>query len=293
MRRKKSKFSIPAKYLLFVLCALCMAAMFVTYTTGASAGPINAAASYIFVPMQKGINAIGTFFSNKSDRFQTLESVMEENEKLKQQVDDLSAQINAIKLEQYELEELRELYELDQKYSSYKKVGANIIGKDSGNWFHTFLIDKGEKEGIEKDMNVIAGNGLVGIVTDIGPHYAKVRAIIDDASKVSGMVLSTSSNCVVNGDLKMMNEDCMISFTNLKDKNDKVKNGDQVVTSNVSDKYLPGILIGYVSSTKMDSNNITKSGTITPAADFEHLREVLVVLKKKTDAFSDDAETKK
>ena len=73
----------------------------------------------------------------------------------------------------------------------------------------------------------------------------------------------------------------------MKDADDKVKKGDQVVTSYVSDKFLQGILIGYVSETEMDSNNITKSGTITPAADFEHLREVLVILDKKTDATSD------
>ena len=162
---------------------------------------------------------------------------------------------------------MRELYKLDQKYPNYKKVAANVIGKDSGNWFNVFLIDKGKKDGIEKDMNVMAGNGLVGIVIDVGPHYAKVRSIIDDTSKVSGMVLSTSGNCIVNGDLQAMN--------------------DQVVTSYVSDKFLQGILIGYVSETEMDSNNITKSGTITPAADFEHLREVLVILDKKTDATSD------
>ncbi len=136
-------------------------------------------------------------------------------------------------------------------------------------------------------MNVMAGNGLVGIVIDVGPHYAKVRSIIDDTSKVSGMVLSTSGNCIVNGDLQAMNDNCEITFKNLKDADDKVKKGDQVVTSYVSDKFLQGILIGYVSETEMDSNNITKSGTITPAADFEHLREVLVILDKKTDATSD------
>lgn len=286
-QRKKTKFSIPARYLLLGLCGLCIITMFLTHSTGTTAGPLNSVASYIFVPMQKGINAVGTFFSNKSDRFQTLESVTAENEELRAQVEKLSTELNTIKLEQYELEDLRKLYELDQKYPNYKKVGANVIGKDSGNWFNTFLIDKGKKDGIEKDMNVIAGNGLVGIVIDVGPHYAKVRSIIDDASKVSGMVLSTSSNCIVNGDLKTMNEECKITFTNLKDEKDKVKKGDQVVTSYVSDKYLQGILIGYVSDTVMDSNNITKSGTITPAADFEHLREVLVILDKKTDATSD------
>ena len=84
-----------------------------------------------------------------------------------------------------------------------------------------------------------------------------------------------------------MNEDRVIQFSELKDTENQIKEGDQIVTSNVSDKYLPGISIGYISEAKMDSNNITKSGTITPSADFEHLREVLVILDKKTDAVAD------
>lgn len=287
MKRRKTKFSIPARYLLLGLCGVCILIMLITYSAGGSGGPLNTVASYIFVPMQKGINSVGTFFSNKADRFQTLEDVMDENEELKEQVTKLTTELNTVKLEQYELDDLRELYQLDEQYSNYKKVGAHVIGKDSGSWFHTFLIDKGSKDGIEKDMNVIAGSGLVGIVIDVGPHYAKIRSIIDDRSKVSGMVLSTSDTCIVKGDLESMNENRTIQFSELKDSDDKIKSGDQVVTSNVSDKYLPGILIGYISDAKMDSNNITKSGTITPAADFEHLREVLIILDKKTDAVSD------
>ena len=53
------------------------------------------------------------------------------------------------------------------------------------------------------------------------------------------------------------------------------------MTSNISDKYLPGILIGYISSINKDANNLTKSGYITPAVDFEHLEEVLVILEQK------------
>ncbi|MCI5740934.1 MAG: rod shape-determining protein MreC [Lachnospiraceae bacterium] len=287
MKRKKTKFSIPARYLLLGLCGIFIFVIFLSYSAGTSGGPLNSVASYIFVPMQKGINSVGTFFSNKSDRFQTLEEVMDENEKLQEQVEKLTTELNTTKLEQYELEDLRNLYQLDQQYSNYKKTGAHVIGKGGSNWFNIFLIDKGSKDGIEKDMNVIAGSGLVGIIIDVGPHYAKVRSIIDDSSKVSGMVLSTSDSCIVKGDLKSMNEDRVIQFSELKDTENQIKEGDQIVTSNVSDKYLPGISIGYISEAKMDSNNITKSGTITPSADFEHLREVLVILDKKTDAVAD------
>ena len=285
--RRKSKFFLPARYLLLIMSGVCIIIMLLSFTLNISGGPLNAAAGYVFVPMQEGINKVGTWISDKAANLKNLSDVMAENENLQNQVDELTTELNTIKLEQYELDNLRELYNLDQKYPSYEKVAANVIGKNSGNWFNTFTIDKGSNDGIEVDMNVMAGSGLVGIVTDVGPNYAKVTSIINDTSKVSGMVLSTSGNCIVNGDLQAMNDNCEITFKNLKDADDKVKKGDQVVTSYVSDKFLQGILIGYVSETEMDSNNITKSGTITPAADFEHLREVLVILDKKTDATSD------
>ena len=61
-----------------------------------------------------------------------------------------------------------------------------------------------------------------------------------------------------------------------------VNNGDKIVTSNISDKYLPGILIGYAKDVDTDSNNLTQSGYLVPAVDFEHLQEVLIITQKKT-----------
>lgn len=95
------------------------------------------------------------------------------------------------------------------------------------------------------------------------------------------MILTTSDRCIVHGDLQEMNENQNVLFNNLKDSDDEVAVGDPVVTSYISDKYLQGILIGYISTIEVDSNNLTKSGTITPAVDFEHIEEVLVILDKK------------
>lgn len=279
--RRKSKFTIPTKYILIVLTVLCIVAMYVSFTMNLSGGPLNSVAGTVFGPMQRGLNSIGTWVTDKTDNLKKLKDVMKENEDLQSQVDELTSELNTIKLEQYELDNLRDLLDLGQKYPDYKKVAANVIGKDTGNWFSTFLIDKGSKDGIEKDMNVIAPGGLVGIVIDTGPHYAKVRSIIDDISSVYGQVLSTSDLCMVNGDLQTMSEDQTIELKSLNDSDDEVKSGDQIVTSNVSSKYVPGILIGYIDKIGMDSNNLTKSGTVTPAVDFEHLQEVLVILDKK------------
>ena len=132
-------------------------------------------------------------------------------------------------------------------------------------------------------MNVIADGGLVGIVTNTGKDWATVRSIIDDSSNVSASVTSISQNCIVTGDLQMMDEG-KIRFIQLTDKENQVQEGDKVVTSSVSSKFLKGILIGYVSEVEDDANNLTKTGTIIPAVDFENIQEVLVIKQLKQQA---------
>ena len=279
-RRRKARFQIPAKYVLFSLSVLCVLAMFASFLFEIPFTPLHTVAGYVFIPMQKGINQVGTWVSDRAANIQELRDIMEENERLQAQVDELTTELNNYKLEQYDIQDMRELLSLDEQYN-YKKIGATVIGKDAGNWFNTFIIDKGTEDGIEVDMNVIAGSGLVGIVTDVGPNYANVRSIIDDRNSVSAMVLATSNNCIVNGSLEMMSENQTIEVKNLIDDEDKVTVGDQIVTSYTSSKYVPGLLVGYISELKMDANNLTKSGSMTPAVDFEHVKNVLVILDKK------------
>ena len=259
--RRKPKFTFPARFLLIALTILCLGMVYASYALDITGSPLNTVAGYVFIPMQRGINYVGRFISDKADNLNDLRDVMEENAQLKAQVDELTAELNTIKLEQYELDNLRELLSLDQKYPSYKKVAASVIGKDAGNWFSVFTIDKGKNDGIEVD--------------------ARVRSIIDDVSKISAMVVTNNDRCIVHGDLQEMNASQRILFTDLKDSKDEVTEGAEVVTSNISDKYLQGILIGNIGEFKKDANNLTKSGTLTPAVDFEHLEEVLVILDKK------------
>ena len=243
-------------------------------------GPLRAVANYTIVPMQNGINTIGMWMNDLTQNFDTLEEMRAKNKELQAKVDDLTVKNNMLQQEKHELERLRELYELDQKYGDYEKVGARVTANDSGNWFSSFIIDKGEKDGIQVDMNVMAGVGLVGIVTEVGPNWARVRSVIDDASNVSALVLSTSDKCIVSGDLTLMQKG-KIQFEQLPNNDNEIKVGEQVVTSHISSKYLPGILIGYISKIEVDSNNLTRSGYITPAVDFQHLQEVLVITTTK------------
>ena len=279
--RNIKKKQIESRHMLFILSAVCVLAIFFSLVFNINGGPLKTIAGYVFVPMQQGINNTGAWIFDKANDFRTLSDVLKENEELQAQVDELQKLLTDCKLSQYELEHLRELLALDEKYPSYEKVAASVIAKDSGNWFSTFTINRGSEDGIEAGMNVIAGSGLVGIVTDVGPNYAKVRSIIDDSSNVSAMIATTGDNFNVSGNLQSMNESMVISFSGLKDEDDHGKVGDHVVTSYVSDQYQQGILIGYISSIEKNSNNLTKTGTITPVVDFEHLEDVLVITKLK------------
>ena len=180
-------------------------------------------------------------------------------------------------------------YIIDRKSADYPKVAARIISKDPGNWYDTFMINKGSKDGIRVDNNVIAGKGLVGIVTEVGSNWATVRSIIDDSSNVSAMTVGTDDNCVVEGDLELIDEG-KLRFTQLYDKEDKVTVGEQVVTSNISEKYVEGLFIGYVSDIQLDTNNLTKSGTIVTPVDFQHLKDVFVITVNKKDSTEEGAE---
>ena len=280
VKRKGEKFTLPGKYLLFILTIVCTGLIILTFSTNFLSAPISAIGGFVVVPLQEGISKAGSWLSTRSEELVEIRSLLKENEELKAQVDELTMENIRLQQDRYELTNLRELYDLDAQYEDYDKVGARIIAKDTGNWFHSFTIDKGYNDGLAIDMNVMAGSGLVGRIIAVGPNWSKVLSIIADNSNTSGIVLATSDNLIVTGDLELY-ADGVISFEKLVDSADRVVEGDKIVTANVSDKYLPGILIGYISAINVDANNLTKSGLITPAVDFEHLEEVLVITETK------------
>lgn len=280
VKRRGERFTIPSKYLLFILTILCTGMMLMTFSTDFFNIPLNTVAGYVIVPFQRGISSVGGWLAARSDELVQIRTLLTENEALKQQVDELTIENTQLQQDKYELNSLQALYKLDKQYEDYEKIGARIIARDSGNWYHSFTIDKGSDDGIMVDMNVIADGGLVGRVISTGPNWAKVTSVISDNSNVSGKVLATGDNLIVSGDLELMQQG-VISFSQLLDSAGVVVSGDKIVTSHISDKYLPNILIGYINEISLDSNKLTKSGTLTPAVDFEHLEEVLVILELK------------
>ncbi len=280
VKQKEERKKIPPKYLLLIFTILCMGLMIFTFTRDIPVTVAEDAAGYVIVPFQKGITRIGSSIVESVSERHTIEELKEENRRLQDEIDELNRQNAQLLQDGYELSELRKLYELDNSYADYEKTGATIIAAGSGNRFNSFIIDKGRDDGIEPDMNVIAGSGLVGIVVDTGKNWARVNTIISDGINISACVLHTQDNLIVTGDMELMRAG-HIRYSQLSDKDGNVHPGDKVVTSNISDKYLPGIMIGYIASIDTDSNQLTSSGQLTPVVDFEHLNEVLIITQKK------------
>ena len=268
-----------SKYVLIGLCVFCIILIVVTSFVDGFLNPLRTSIGFFLNPIQSGVNKAGTSLYNGISNFSRLKSAMDEKEVLQAQIDQLIEENSRLQSEQFELERLRQLYDLDQEYMQYEKIGARVIARDSEKWFQVFRINKGSADGVAVDMNVVADGGLVGIVTDVGANYATVRSIIDDSSRVGAMSVDASYNCIVAGDL-MLYEQGRLKLTDVS-KDAVLRDGDQIITSNISTKFLPGILIGYAVDVSIDSEHLTQSGYLIPAADFNNLQEVLVLTDVK------------
>ncbi len=279
-RRKKYKFKVSSKYLLIAFALACFILLFISARFPGKALDLRTAAANVLTPMQNGINKVGKLIYNRMRNFADINSLIKENDELKEQLNQLKYDYDMLNRDNNELSEYRALYALDQKYIQYPKVAARIIGRDSNNFYSTFTIDKGSAEGMAEGMNVLAGNGLCGIVYEVYEHSSKVRSIIDDAAALSGMFVKSSDTCMVNGNLASMLEDGYIDISMIS-LNAEVEENASIVTSHISSKYHQGILVGYAVNIETDSSNMTRRAKLIPAVDFEHLEYVLIITELK------------
>ena len=279
-RRRRSDFEFNPKYLWIFCIILCVVLMFVSYRFPERFSGVKTFAGNVMAPMQRGINTVGRGISDKLEAFRSVKALRAENEELKERIEDLIATNQTLTQDKYELDGLRRLYELDAKYMDYDKVAARVIASDTNNWFYSFIVDKGSEDGIKVGMNVMAGNGLVGIVSETGKNWSRIRSIIDDNCNVSGMSIETQDTCIVSGDLKLMKEQGVIRVEMIS-MDAAFQDDYEIVTSHISDKYLQGILIGYIQDIEVDSSKMTKTAYLIPAVDFERLDEVLIVTELK------------
>ena len=271
---------IPPKYIYLFLTIICLILLILSVIFESRFSVLKSVTSALVTPMQTGVNTVGYSIHNTVTETKEKKELIEENKELTQKIEEYSSKIKEYEQEKYELERLQGLLDLKAQYVDYNTIGARVIATDSTNWFYTFIIDKGTESGVKVGCNILADGGLAGIVIEAGNGYSKVRSIIDDNSNVSASISGSDSLCTVSGDISTMRDGYIhVDYIN---KADVIDDGAEIITSHVSNKFLPGLLIGYVSEVVMDSNNLTQSAKCIPVVDFTNLQEVLVILDVKT-----------
>ncbi|MBQ2204611.1 MAG: rod shape-determining protein MreC [Lachnospiraceae bacterium] len=274
-----------SKIIIIIVVLLSIASItFSHYVPGLTFGVRNAFSSVI-VPVQKSINNIGMIFVKRAMDSTDLKEANAKIKDLEAQVASISETLNTLKAKSYEADRLRTLFDVSNEYDIYPKTAARVISKDTDEWFQVFKIDKGTKDGIKVDMNVLSNKGLCGIVSSVGYNYSIVRSIIDDESRVSAMTQHSLESCMVEGDITLYKNN-RLRITGI-DMNTAVVDGDKIVTSNISSKFLPNILIGYANDIYVNDNQLSKSGYLIPVTDFRNLTEVLVITRLKSDSVRD------
>ena len=268
-------FEEHKKQIMLATIAILIVVIFITYGRKTKATFVESALGFVITPVQELTTNVGNWFGSKIDWIRNKDNLAAENEQLKEQIALLELENKRLRRYGTENQRLSELLKISQKYADYNTTGTQIIAKDPGNWYDVFLIDKGRSDGLEANMVLTSSNGLVGKIIESGETYSKALSILDSRSSVPAMSLRTEDLGVVKGEYSLMNNGlCRMEYI---DSEAEIMEGDEIVTSHLSDVYPPGITIGRVKEIKTDANGLTKYAIIEPYVDFKHLDTLLVI----------------
>jgi len=209
-----------------------------------------------------------------------LNQIIAENKRLKEELSKLNSDkitIEEIKSENAKLKELLGLKDQIKLSASYEI--ARVVQRSQEAWLNYFIIDKGEKNGVKRNMVVINNQGLIGYIIDTGTNWAKVITVLDPDFSASAMVVRTREIGVVRGSVNLLSKRlCELRYIS---KDSKVKLNDIVITSGMGEIFPKGIAIGKVVQIKNDKFELTKNIVIEPLVDIENVEYVMVLKQLK------------
>ena len=228
--------------------------------------------SKIVMPIQSGFTYIKNKLQGNNEYFSSLETTKKENSELKQKNNELEERLRQLEMIESENKTLKEYLNLSELYKQYKTVPAYIINKDTSNYSKVFVINVGSKSGIEKNMTVIAAEGLVGHVISVTDETAKVQTIIDSSNIVSATLENSSDNVICRGLLENRKlKGTYVSTTTTLSQSEKV------YTSGMGGIYPKGIYIGTIKNISETKNITDRYFELETAVDFDNLETVLVI----------------
>ncbi len=258
-----------------VVAILCLATMFITANMKTDNNFLSDALGVVITPIQNVTSKIINFFEDRINFLLSMNNIHKENQRLQTEIAQLAAENKRLQQNGEENKRLSELFEIDQKYGEYPKVGAEIISRDPNDWFDAYTINKGTKHGLEANMPVLGPGGVLGMITECHYNYSVVVTLIDDRSSISARCLRTEATGYVKGDSLLMKDGlCRMDYIDI---DAQIMPGDEIVTSSFSVFYPPGLSIGLVKDVRTDPNGLTKYAIISPTVKLSQIETVLVI----------------
>lgn len=231
---------------------------------------VGAASRIISVPMNAAKNGV--------DNIVNLTNTYEENTKLKAQLSKLQQTETTNQTLKAENKQLKQQLKLDNTLTDYDYVNAAIMLRSPDNWQNMVIINHGSDEGIQKNMSVMAGSGLIGRVVEVNQNNAKVELISTDNKSANCFAAQiNTSKGTVNGIITGYDKSTGDLILGQVNTTDGVQNGDKVITSGLGGSTPKGLLIGTVENMKKDDYGLSTIINVKPAADLSDLSVVTVI----------------
>jgi rod shape-determining protein MreC len=225
-------------------------------------------------PFQKGMTKSVGFFEGLWQRYLYLVRLEEENELLREIIEEL-------KQERIQLMEFREENSRLRSLLGFKRnfqkplLPAQVIGKDLSGWFQSVVIDRGTRDGIEEGMAVVAVQGIVGQIMESSKSFARVLLITDPNSAVAALIQRTRARGMVEGKGRQL---CRLSYLH---RSEEIEPGDLVLASGLDGVYPKGVLVGTVLKVETKDPELFQRVEIKPSVDFRRLEDVMVLCEKR------------
>jgi rod shape-determining protein MreC len=199
-----------------------------------------------------------------------LQNTTKENEQVRRENDALKLQISQLQGKAAEADRLAALLNFRQSHRDVPMIGARVIGTGAGTASLMIQLDRGERDGIRKNMGVITPDGVVGKVVESYPNASQVLLLTDKESGVGAMLADSRIQSPVGG----QGEPLLVMKYVPND--DEVNPGERVITSGMDRIFPRDLPVGTVAEVK--PGNPFKQIRVKPAANLERLEEVLVLL---------------
>lgn len=229
----------------------------------------------VTVPAHKLISAVSDGLDSFLVYFKNKQNMQTENSELLLRISKLEEEKRTLEHYQTENSELRNLLELKTNLREYSSVAASVIAKEPGNWFNSFTIDKGRRDGVNPNDAVVTSDGLVGYVKQSGETYSIVSAVIDVNNSVGCIITRTGESALLEADISLQNLGlCKLSYI---PKGANVMPGDVIETSGLGGLYPKGILVGRVDEIKTQVQGVSDYAVVRPMVNFRKVSHVLVL----------------